>query len=452
MKSISARLTLWYALTATATLACLFVVGYFLLENRLIHGLDLLNEAEFKQIQARMGEGYESFTSQIIDTRIRETTDYASVLFYIEIEKPKTGNLFRSSNLAGQPIPDVKGQQQFNVELKGVGPLRVGEFFLQPFDVAIGTPLGQVRETMTVYVQVCVALIVAMMLISIAIGFVLSQIVLRPIRLISETADRIRSDNLRERIPVPRVTDELSGLAKLLNQMFDRLEVSFDQIRRFTADASHELKTPLSLVRLHAEKMLTDGGLVPEHEEAVLVQLEEITRLNHVIEDLLFLSRADANVMKLDLKTQKPAQFLQSFIPDARALVEHSGMHLTSSHEGRDLVAFEERWIRQVLLNLLTNAIHVSPPQGEIRLRSIVANGIWRVSVEDEGPGLTDEQCQRVFERFVRFGHPDNEYTGTGLGLAICRSIVELHRGSIFAQARTDGTGLMVVIEIPAST
>ena len=449
MKSISTRLTFWYALTATATLACLFVIGYFLLENRLIHGLDLLNEAEFKQINARMGKDYESFTSQIIDARIRETTDYSSVLFYIDIEKPKTGNLFRSSNLAGRPIPDVKGQRQFNVELEGVGELRVGEFFLKPFDVLIGTPLGQVRESMSVYIQICMALIVAMMFISAAIGFGLSQLVLKPIRLISDTADRIRSDNLRERIAVPKVTDEISDLVKLLNQMFDRLEGSFDQIRRFTADASHELKTPLSLVRLHAEKMLTDGGLVPEHEEAVLIQLEELTRLNHVIEDLLFLSRAEANVVVLKLTTQKPAQFLQDFFPDARALVEHSGRHLTHSHEGRDLVAFEEKWMRQVLLNLVTNAIHVSPPNSEIRLCSSVAHGVWRVSVEDEGPGLTDEQCQRIFERFVRLRQSDAEYHGTGLGLAICRSLVELHRGQIFAQPRSDVTGLAVIVEIP---
>lgn len=452
MKSISTRMTLWYAATATATLACLFVVGYFLLESRLIHGLDLLNEAEFKQIKARMGEDYESFTAKTVDERIRETTDYASVLFYIDIEIPRVGSLFRSTNLAGRPIPDVKGQQQFNIELEGVGELRVGEFFLKPFDVLIGTPLGQVRETMNVYVQVCVALIAAMMLISIAIGFGLSQLVLKPIRLISETANRIRSDNLRERIPVPKVTDELSDLAKLLNQMFDRLEGSFDQIRRFTADASHELKTPLSLVRLHAEKMLTDGKLVAEHEEAVLVQLEEITRLNHVIEDLLFLSRADANVLKMDLKTQKPAQFLQSFIPDARVLVEHSGRCFIATHEGRDQAAFEERWIRQVLLNLVTNAIHVSPPGGEIRLQSSFVNDIWRVSVEDDGPGLPEAQCQRIFERFVRYGHSDTVYTGTGLGLAISQSIVELHRGRIFAQPRTGGTGLIVVVEIPAGT
>ena len=452
MKSMGTRLTLWYALTATATLACLFVAGYFLLENRLIHGLDLLNEAEFKQIQARLGEGYEKFDSKIIDARIRESTDYSSVLFYIDIEIPKEGSLFRSTNLAGRAIPDVKGEHQFNIEIEGIGELRVGEFFLKPFDVLIGTPLGQAREAMHVYVQVCLALLAAMIALSIAIGFGLSQLALKPIRLISETANRIRSDNLRERIPVPKATDELSDLVKLLNQMFDRLEGSFDQIGRFTADASHELKTPLSLVRLHAEKMLTDGGLAPEQEEAVLVQLEEVTRLNHVIDDLLFLSRADAHAVKLDLKTQKPTLFLQNFIPDAQALVEHSGRRLTHSHDGRDLVAFEEKWVRQVLLNLVTNAIHVSPPQGEIQLNSSIENGVWRICVEDDGPGLTDDQCKKVFERFIRFGHTDAAYAGTGLGLAICRSIVELHHGRIFARARTGRTGLTVVVEIPSGT
>ena len=196
--------------------------------------------------------------------------------------------------------------------------------------------------------------------------------------------------------------------------------------------------------------MLTDGKLAPEHEEAVLEQLEEITRLNHVIEELLFLSRADANVLTLDLAMQKPTQFLQSFLPDARALAEHSGLRLTSSNDGRELVAFEARWIRQVLLNLLTNAIRVSPPNGEIKLLSVVKDEMWHLSVEDEGPGLSLDQCQQVFGRFVRFGHADAAYSGAGLGLAISRSIVELHRGRIFARPRTDGPGLIVVIEIPS--
>ncbi len=449
MKSISARLTLWYAMTATSTLACLFVAGYYLLESRLISGLDLLNAAEIRQIQARLGTDYTSLTPEVIDKRIRETTEYASVLFYIEIDSPKLGILFRSTNMNGQAMPDVKGQHVFNVEVDGIGELRVGEFIMQPFDISIGTPLGQVREVMRRYIQVCVALIVAMMLISIVIGFGLSQLVLRPVRLIRETANRIRFDNLSERIPVGEVKDEISDLAKLLNQMFDRLESSFNQIRRFTADASHELRTPLSLIRLHAERMLVSGKLSPVEEEAVHVQLEEITRLNMIIDDLLFLSRADARVVKMNLQAEDANEFLKSFLPDAMVLVEHHGRRFEHTHEGHDKATFDAKWIRQVLLNLLTNAINASPSGGLIALRSEIKNGLWCLRVENEGPSLSDEQCQNIFERFVRLDQDVNNHKGSGLGLAICRSIVELHRGKIYAVSSIHGNGLSVVVEIP---
>jgi two-component system heavy metal sensor histidine kinase CusS len=175
-----------------------------------------------------------------------------------------------------------------------------------------------------------------------------------------DTANRIRSDNLSERISVPEVHDEMSDLARLLNQMFDRLESSFLQIRRFTADASHELKMPLSLIRLHAEKMLVNGELLPAHREAVQIQLEEIARLNRIIDELLFLARADANALKLELKAQSPAPLLQAFAQDASVLAEHHGRQFTWEHRGEGGVALEPKWMRQVLLNLLTNAIHDS--------------------------------------------------------------------------------------------
>jgi two-component system heavy metal sensor histidine kinase CusS len=267
-----------------------------------------------------------------------------------------------------------------------------------------------------------------------------------------DTANRIRSDNLSERIAVPEVHDEISDLGRLLNQMFDRLESSFAQIRRFTADASHELKIPLSLIRLHAEKMLADEGLSAMHREAVQVQLEEIARLNRIIDELLFLSRADAHTLKLDLKAQNPTCLLQAFAQDASVLAEHHGRRFACKHQGDGSVGLEPKWMRQVLLNLLTNAIHVSPADGLVSLESVLAAGLWRVSFEDEGPGLTAEQRERIFERFVRLVTPDNEYEGTGLGLAICRSIVELHGGQISAAPRARGRGLRVVIEIPALT
>jgi two-component system heavy metal sensor histidine kinase CusS len=450
MKSIGARIAVWYACAATATLALLFVAGHVLLERHLLHGLDLLNDAEFQQIEARLGPDYSSLSAPFIEMRIRETTDFASTLFYIDIHRPGVGAVFRSTNLNGKDIPDVTGERSFSIQVPGIGEVRAAEFHMPPFEVMIATPLQPVRDVMHTYVEVCVALLLAMLAASLLIGMGLSRLVLAPVRAIRDTANRIRSDNLSERIPVGDVRDEISDLARLLNQTIDRLEGSFDQIRRFTSEASHELKTPLSLIRLHAEKMLADDAIPAGHREALQDVLEEVDGLNRVIEDLLFLSRADAHAIALELKTQDPKPFLQAFAQDATALAEHHGMRFELAHTGSGEAAFEPKWMRQVLLNLLINAIRVSPRGGLITLRSALAGDAWRLSLEDHGPGLTDEQRGRMFERFVRFPGPGVEkLPGTGLGLAICRSIVGLHGGQIQACPAQQGSGLDVEIRIP---
>ena len=452
MRSIGARLAFWYAGAATVTLAVLLGAGYYLLQDHLIHGLDLLNAAEFQQVKAHLGTDYPTQSPAIIDARIRETTDYASVLFFISIDNPsaRTGPIFYSTNLHGKPIPDVPGKRTFDAELPGIGELRVGEFLLDRFDVTIATPLHPVDEVMEGYREICLVLFALMLAISVASGLALSRLALKPLRLIRETANRIRSDNLSERVPVAEVQDEISDLARLLNQMFDRLESSFNQIRRFTAEASHELKTPLSLVRLQAEKLLMHGGLGPEHEETVLVQLEELTRLNQIIEELLFLSRAEAHDITLGIAAHDPQLLLRGFAQDARVLAEHRGMRFELAHEGAGEALYEPRWLRRVLLNLLTNALDASPPGGLIRLKSSLGGGRWCLSVTDEGPGVPAAERERIFERFVRLSGPEREDDrGSGLGLAICRSIVGLHRGHIHAEAGPGGVGLSVVLEIP---
>jgi signal transduction histidine kinase len=362
-----------------------------------------------------------------------------------------TNRFFKSNNLHGQSIPDIPGQRAYTTDVPGIGTLRVSEFLLPPFEVTVATPLAPVYDVMNGYAKVSAALILVMLLASIALGMALSHLVLRPVRAIRATANRIRSDNLKERIPVGAVKDEISDLARLLNQMFDRLETAFDQIRRFTADASHELKTPLSMVRLHAERLLVNSSIDSAQTESLHVQLEEIARINQIIDELLFLSRADAQAIVIDAKQQGPAGFLHSFAQDASALAEYHGRRFTYTHEGEGEVAFEEKRMRQVLLNLLANALNASPPGGRITLHSTLADGTWRLSVEDEGPGLNPEQRRQIFERFVRFGPPSSADKGSGLGLAISRSIVQLHKGRIFATAREGTSGLKMVIEIPAA-
>jgi two-component system heavy metal sensor histidine kinase CusS len=449
VRSIAARLAVWYALAATATLAILSVAGYFALQTSLIHGLDLLNAAQFRQIEARLGGDYPSLSAESIDQRIRQTTDYASVLFYIDIHGGTVGTLFRSANLRGATIPDLKGQHTYDIEVPGIGELRSSEFLLPPFDVMIGTPIKPVRDVMRGYLQISLALVSIMLLISSAIGFALSHFALRPVRLIEATANRIRSDNLSERIALENIDDEVANLARLLNQMFDRLESSFAQIQRFTAEASHELKTPLSLLRLHAERLMVEGSLSPAQEEAVHAQLQEVGRLNRIIEDLLFISRAEAGAITLERKEQSAEEFLHTFAQDARVLSEHRSIQYHDTHTGNGTACFDARWIRQVLLNLLSNALKVSTAGGQVTIRSELGSHDWRVSLLDEGPGVAAQSLGRIFDRFVRLGTQHADDGGSGLGLAICRSIIELHQGRIWAEPAPGGRGLCVSFEIP---
>ena len=233
LRSISTRLAVWYACAATITLATLFAAGYQLLERHLIHGLDMLNVAQYEQIRAHLHPEHDSIDRDRIEERIRAITEYAAVLFYIDVHTAKAGTLFRSHNLNGHKIPDIKGKRQFNAEVETIGELRVAEFVIGDFDVNIATPLRGVRIVMEGYAEVCLALLGGVLVASLAIGFWLSRMALRPIRIISEAANQISSDNLSERIPVAAVQDEVSDLARMLNRMFDRLESSFRQIRQF---------------------------------------------------------------------------------------------------------------------------------------------------------------------------------------------------------------------------
>jgi two-component system heavy metal sensor histidine kinase CusS len=123
------------------------------------------------------------------------------------------------------------------------------------------------------------------------------------------------------------------------------------------------------------------------------------------------------------------------------------------SHEGEGEIPFDAKWIRQVLLNLVTNSLAASSPGGLISIASVVSTSKWMVSVEDQGTGVPDEQRDQIFERFVRLGKSDQAADkGTGLGLAICRSIVELHGGRIYAASASTSQGLRVIFELPATT
>ena len=289
------------------------------------------------------------------------------------------------------------------------------------------------------------------MVLSLFVGHWGSRLALDPIRRIQQTADRISADNLSERIPVGKPKDEISDLAQLLNRMFDRLEVSFGKVWRFAADASHELRTPLSLIRLQSENLLMLGRLSEPQTEAVHQQLEAISRLDSVIEKLLFLAKAGGGSIKPNLRRQNTQPLVSAFAEDALVLCEERGVSFQVRKNTPVIAAFDSALLRQVLLNLTNNALQVTPRGGEIALLSASNGQVWRVAVEDTGPGVPEGELERIFEPFIqgRTKGARERTNGSGLGLTICNNIIELHQGTIYAENRKPGSGLRVTFEIP---
>jgi two-component system heavy metal sensor histidine kinase CusS len=288
--------------------------------------------------------------------------------------------------------------------------------------------------------------------VSLGLGWSFARLVLRPVRAIRETASRIGADNLGERIPVPAGRDELAALATLLNQMLGRLDASFHQVKRFTSDASHELKTPLSLVRLNAEELRPCVAGDPEACERLDDLLEDVDRMHRIIESLLFLAKADSGGFVPHRSEIGTADFIRTFAEDAAVLAEDRGVRFTTSRSDDGRAAGDATLLWQLLLNLVCNACQAAGAGGHVTVESAVEGGIWRLTVVDDGPGLPPEQLEAAFERFVRFslpGAPADTTVGHGLGLAICRSIATLHGGRIRAENRADGRGLRVVVELP---
>lgn len=455
MTSISLRVTLAFAAVVTATTAALLVLGGWMLSRQMIRGISFLNEAEFVELRDRLGPQPGALTPAEIKQRIGDHLIIDASLYYCQVHDDRGEILFRSANLGDDKLPiagPTLGAQHRTLTVEGLGPLQLSEFSAGPLHLQIASSLEATYRLMRDYYRVSGVLLICAAAASLGIGYGFARFTLRPVRLITDTARRINAANLSERIPDAGRSDEISRLARLLNEMFDRLESSFRQVQRFTADASHELKTPLSLIQLNAEKLRSQVGGDAVATAAVEDLLVEIDRLHQIIETLLFISKAEGGVLPLERKFEQADRFIDSFAEDARVLAEDSGVRFAVERNDTVETRVEPNLVRQLLLNLVTNAVAVSPRGGCISLSSAVENGHWIVNLRDEGPGLPPDQLERVFERFVRLERPGSSTRrGHGLGLAICRIIAELHGGRIYAENRADRSGLIVTMDLPAN-
>ena len=288
-----------------------------------------------------------------------------------------------------------------------------------------------------------------------AIGYFLAGTSLRPLQGMMEELKAITDGrSLHRRLAVPHTGDELAGLARSTNQMLARLEQSFDSLRRFSADASHELKTPLMILRAGVERALTNPDTPAENFEELDRVLEEINRMTEMIDNLLTLARVDEGRAALALTDSDLRELIADLAETAEILAEPEHIRVSvSMPEEPVLLPIDRGRMQQLLLNLITNAVKYTPSGGTVSIRLADENDIVTIAVHDTGVGISAKDIPHIFDRFYRADlarSRSGERPGVGLGLAITKWIAEAHGGTITATSRP-GRGTAFSVRIPRS-
>jgi signal transduction histidine kinase len=263
-------------------------------------------------------------------------------------------------------------------------------------------------------------------------GWWLMRKAFAPVAALTRAAERINERNLSEQLPRTGSGDELDRLTEVFNAMTARLNSSFTRIREFTLHASHELKTPLTILSGETETALRDESLAPAQRERAASQLEEFRRLAAIVDGLTLLAKADAGLVQLTFAPLRLDELVRDSFADAQILGQASGLHAELTACEPITVSGDAHRLRQLLLNLADNAAKHNQPGGSIRMALSRSNGTAELVIANTGAGISPENLPRVFDRFFR-GDPSHGTAtdGCGLGLSIAQWIVSAHHGDI---------------------
>jgi signal transduction histidine kinase len=263
-------------------------------------------------------------------------------------------------------------------------------------------------------------------------GWWLTRRALAPVTKLTDAVEKIHEKNLGDKIPRTNNGDELDRLTEVFNAMTARLDDSFNRIREFTLHASHELKTPLTILCGETETELRDESLAPAQREHATSQLDELRRLARIVDGLTLLAKADAGQIALQLETVRLDELVQDNFADAQILAEPRGISVELTDCEEISVRGDRHRIRQLLLNLADNAVKYNQPKGGVIMSLLKSGNMAQFTIVNTGAGIPAEILPRVFDRFFR-GDPARESVidGCGLGLSIVQWIVSAHSGTI---------------------
>ncbi len=482
MESIRGRLTIWYATALILTVAVFAIVLYFARRSATYQDLDRRIQSEADLTAGILAESYRA-RGVIVekDTAGRPvlTSEVAAVLEVVPdflLVTSRDGSLlfgspdarslgfaqFEQVNaLARQPPSGVSGRSTGPGRYRFIPNGPTLHYVFRPVPEAGGQIGGILAGADTRSAELQINQLVTTIVIAFLVGIVPAVLVgrwiagraLEPVdSMITEIREITDGRSLHRRLPVPMEKDELGRLAATLNQMWTRLERSFVALRRFTADASHELKTPLTVVRAGVERAITRPGVPPETLAPLEETLQEVKRMTELLDSLLTLARADEGRADLHKEPVDLREIIEEAGETGELLAEHAGVGIEIRLPPQPVVVPVDRSrIRQLALNLIENAVKYTPRGGQVSVELGSNDGRVVFTVADTGIGIAPGDLPHVFDRFWRADSArtrTSDRAGTGLGLAICKWIAEAHGGTIEVQSRP-GRGTTFTVGLP---
>jgi heavy metal sensor kinase len=466
LSSIKFRLTLWYAVILGIILASFSLFLYFTLADSLYKGVDnkIRTMAEIVASSAHNPFGAGASMADL-DEMMTERFGIRPVGRFIQILDASGRVGDRSTNLRDVQIPlsvqtlkaASKGKTIVEtVQVMEKYPLRVVTMPVMEDGkmvglVQVGSSLEVVEEALDQLLLILLIAVPAALLVASTGGLFLANKALRPVDEITQIARQIGSGDLSQRIRIRRANDELGRLASTFNEMIAKLEESFRQVKRFTADASHELKTPLTILRGEVEVGLKRKRALKEYQRILVSNLEEVNRMSRIVEDLLTLSRADMGELTMEREEIELSSLAREVWEDLQIMAQEKGIQLKFTDDGFTMVEGDPLYLRQLILNLTENGLKYTPPGGKVELnvKGDRDHGLVSLFVSDTGVGIAKKDLKRVFDRFFRVDKARSRETGgTGLGLSICQWIAHAHEGQIGVQSKV-GKGSTFTVTLP---
>ncbi len=458
--SIGVRLTLWY-LAFFAVAQLVFGAGMWLiLRNNLYDLVDDGLEEQIDDLKNFLQSQPKDRSIAKLQQEVNQTYALEHSGNYLEIHAENGELIYRSAFLQGHQSelsrPDeVKTPILRSREIEG----RPFRFLLQQLDVnghvytvEMGAPADDAVETLHLFRSYLLMFAPLLLLAAAGGGYWLSRRALSPVDALVRTAREVSGTNLNSRLQKLETGDELQRLSDTLNEMLDRIESAFLRITEFTADASHELRTPVSLIRTEAELALRRSRGEAEYKESLRHILLEAERTTVLIEQLLSLARTDSGRETIQLQPVDLNQTLRSIVDGWQQVATIRNLQFSASLDVPDFFVFvlgDEILLRRLADILLDNAFKYTSPPGSVHLSLEPKGESAVITVQDSGVGIAEEEQSKIFERFYRVDKARSRAQGgAGLGLAIAQWIVTQHRGSIGVESRS-GDGATFRVELP---